>query len=732
MDLMGPEDIRQSDLSFRDFSNKSVKSACYAPFVSLFFRTTGEVQACCRNESLLLGNVREQRLRDIWHGPQAAKLREALTRYDFGLGCEYCEWELKSGNRQTAFRSLFDPFPVVSGQPEWPAVIDFVGSNTCNFECVMCWGELSSSIRGNRQGLPPLPKAYGDQFFEDLRDFLPHLQWMNFIGGEPFLMSEAYRTWDLMIADALSVACHVTTNGSQFNAKVERVLQALPMHLTVSLDGATKATFESIRLRSNFETVIANVHRFHAYTRQRGTRLNLAFCLMRQNWREFGEMLAFGDRMDCDVLVNTVLEPAHCSLFTLPVDDLRLVVADLQKQDAEMSRTLRRNRAVWDETLQKLRAATEKQQVQTLTVVLTADQTREDPLVSARRFAEAGEFQQALEQLQEISQQHRDYYFALSVAGYVRCLQGDLAGAEREVEAAFRMTRKMPDAYLNLARIRFKQGRLEDALAAASRARELVVPEDQREAELLLLLACLHFGEAPARTCEAFERLLELPPASRRGMMLPDSRRRARELAERAGLGKGSERLYMLFRLAQWRRGAHARNPIAPAGQAQGVDGGVRIADLDHSMPAWALRVSGSNKARLELVSNDSVRVVIEQANGGLTHEIQLNYPLDLAANRVYRVAFRLRADESRAVGLGVAKDKSPWNNLGLYRTIEATDSWLDIGEEFCVAVDEDEARVHFDLGGSAAAVEIEGFRIETADAVESPAPVPMSLGDSD
>ena len=41
----------------RNFSNKSFRSGCYAPFVSLYFNTLGDVVACCKNQTFVLGNV---------------------------------------------------------------------------------------------------------------------------------------------------------------------------------------------------------------------------------------------------------------------------------------------------------------------------------------------------------------------------------------------------------------------------------------------------------------------------------------------------------------------------------------------------------------------------------------------------------------------------------------------------------------------------------------------------
>ena len=47
-------------------------------------------------------------------------------------------------------------------------------------------GELSSGIRKNREGKPPLPMAYTDKFIEQLEEFIPHLEELRFNGGEPF------------------------------------------------------------------------------------------------------------------------------------------------------------------------------------------------------------------------------------------------------------------------------------------------------------------------------------------------------------------------------------------------------------------------------------------------------------------------------------------------------------------------------------------------------------------
>ena len=118
---------------------------------------------------------------------------------------------------------------------------------------------------------PPLPRLYSEAFFESLRKYLPHVRQLKFLGGEPFLISEYYSLWDRLIADGLSVSCHVTTNGTQYNKRVERVLEHVRMGFAVSMDGATKATLEAIRGNARYEEVMENAQRFREYARERKT-----------------------------------------------------------------------------------------------------------------------------------------------------------------------------------------------------------------------------------------------------------------------------------------------------------------------------------------------------------------------------------------------------------------------------------------------------------------------------
>lgn len=488
----------------RDFTNKPFRSACYAPYVSLFFDTAGNVLACCKNWTYVLGNVAHQRLDEIWKGGKINALRKALADYRFEAGCEFCEWQIKGGDYRGAFPSVFEEFPVQSMEPEWPSMLQFGGSNTCNLECVMCNGVLSSSIRARREGLPPLPKVYSDQFFEDLRKFLPHLRIAHFFGEEPFLAQECFRIWDMIIEDGLHTRCHVSTNGTHYNARVERALEALPFSITVSVDGATKETVEKIRVNARHEEVMENIKRFRAYTRSRGTYLVLSYCLMRQNWHEFGEFLLLAESFGCEVFVNTVIDPDQCSLYTLPPEELAAIADRMEQQAPALRGKLAINQRVWDDHVAKLRNNANERQAEALAKFTQAhrESWRDEPdnpwhhIGLAWELAQTGMYEEAIAEAAKTTNTNTYYYDSIILRAHVRRQMGDWDGAEQELNRALSVSRSRPEAYLNRARLRLDQDRLAEGIEDAQQARRLVKQNDKLEPQVSEVLRALQSRQA--------------------------------------------------------------------------------------------------------------------------------------------------------------------------------------------------------------------------------------------
>jgi molybdenum cofactor biosynthesis enzyme MoaA len=277
-----------------------------------------------------------------------------LAADDFRLGCELCAVRYDMGSPETAYLQVFDDLPVEEARPPWPVKLELALSNKCNLQCVMCNGELSSSIRIHREGRAPLPVVYDDRFFAELDEFLPHLRQIVFLGGEPFLGAEPRRLMERLMELELQPHCHVTTNGTQWNERVEAFVRSVPVHIAVSVDGYRAEVLESVRVGVDRDTVMTNVDRFREATRAEGKDLSLSFCLMRPTWGEMGAVLAWGDRLDVDVFVNTVTAPPHLSLHHAPAEELAEIVTVLRSEDASRREGLGRNRAVWIRELEAI------------------------------------------------------------------------------------------------------------------------------------------------------------------------------------------------------------------------------------------------------------------------------------------------------------------------------------------------------------------------------------------
>ena len=346
-----PVTVRRAARGVRRRLRPAPSTACHAPQVQLYFFPDGDVRPCCMNTEFPLGNVGEQRLLEIWHGARRRRLVERLAADDFSLGCEPCEWEIAVEGRASSLPAHFDAkaghVTAAASSTAWPRWMEFNLSNTCNLQCVQCFGDLSSSIRIHREKRPPLPKVYGDEFFEDLEHFLPHLRHAQFAGGEPFLASENYRAWDLIVAQAPHVEVQVVTNATQWNKRVEGVLDRLAMSVCFSIDGITKPTYESIRYGADLDQVLANVDRFCEYARRVGTGVRWNFCLMRQNVHEFADVLRYAEARGIEVVPQVVHSPAHSSLAALPPEELAAIHRDLLAQSEALLGDLRLNAGAW-------------------------------------------------------------------------------------------------------------------------------------------------------------------------------------------------------------------------------------------------------------------------------------------------------------------------------------------------------------------------------------------------
>jgi radical SAM protein with 4Fe4S-binding SPASM domain len=334
-------------------------SACYAPFTSLHIEPNGNVKACCMNQWHHLGNLEAASLRSIWEGPALQQLRDALVERDFAHGCESCASEIRRGSPDSAERRVFDSFRVSGQRPAWPSNLEFALSNTCNLQCVMCNGELSSAIRRHREGRPPLVDPFGEAFFDELDDFLPHLASATFLGGEPFLARSSLRVMERLLELGLAPECSVITNGTRLDGRVRRLVGGLPMNVSVSIDAIDPDLLQRIRVGVDPAALFRNIEEFRHLTAATGHRTTLSFSLMRSNYRELAGVFAMADRLDCDLFVVKVFHPGRFSLYHAAPAEIEEALAQMERDDVALG-SMVRNRSDWEHQLDWVRGLAER------------------------------------------------------------------------------------------------------------------------------------------------------------------------------------------------------------------------------------------------------------------------------------------------------------------------------------------------------------------------------------
>ncbi len=143
---------------------------------------------------------------------------------------------------------------------ELPDLIYVEMAMACNFGCKMCPVPESQKMMDGR--VPSIMKPDTFALILDSIRNKPRHVWLTQL-GEPMLNKHLTN----YIRAAKSDGHHVgfTTNGSLMTeAKAREMLDAGLDHVVFSFDGATKETFERIRIGGSFEKVVANIRRFAA------------------------------------------------------------------------------------------------------------------------------------------------------------------------------------------------------------------------------------------------------------------------------------------------------------------------------------------------------------------------------------------------------------------------------------------------------------------------------------
>lgn len=177
----------------------------------------------------------------------------------------------------------------------------------CNIRCVQCprIDFLSSGVFGDRAN----PSKGENIIWDIFRSVIPILPYVNLCVvsgfGEPLLYPHLREA--IEIIRRLGADIHFTTNGLLLNSEMAHFLiQKQASIIAISLDAATRNTYDSIRIGSNFEEVVRNIRSFALLKKKMHSarpEIRLDFIAMRRNIEELPQFVELAYRLGADTVL---------------------------------------------------------------------------------------------------------------------------------------------------------------------------------------------------------------------------------------------------------------------------------------------------------------------------------------------------------------------------------------------------------------------------------------------
>jgi MoaA/NifB/PqqE/SkfB family radical SAM enzyme len=169
-----------------------------------------------------------------------------------------------------------------------PRCLGLVLGNACNIDCIHCYQPRNGDnlLR---------PAGIGRELRREFLGLYPYLSTLRVQGGEVFALAGFGELLEDVEATAGRPILSASTNGTLIDeAWAERIVRLPFSNLTVSIDGATPATFARLRRGSDLDAVLGNLRRIQRWKEKLGSELphlDSFFVVMRSNFREIPQYL---------------------------------------------------------------------------------------------------------------------------------------------------------------------------------------------------------------------------------------------------------------------------------------------------------------------------------------------------------------------------------------------------------------------------------------------------------
>ena len=267
--------------------NLKIKSRCPRPADTILIDKQGSCYAC-ECQSWLpqsIGNLQIKTLNEIIGSDVQQHLQSSITdgtyRYCNENQCSY----LKSGS-------------VLHGQPERIQHLRLAIDDSCNLRCPSCRKGLIFHKEGSAYNLG---LRLADRINDWLHGYEHPIQVHIGSDGDPFA-SHVYRHFMEQTPERDNIKYSILTNAlmfKEFHKRIPYVINNL-QELGVSIDGASKETYEKLRLGGKWEKINENLECISELKEKHNFRFILHFVVQKDNYHEMEDIIHLGKKYNAD------------------------------------------------------------------------------------------------------------------------------------------------------------------------------------------------------------------------------------------------------------------------------------------------------------------------------------------------------------------------------------------------------------------------------------------------
>jgi len=278
----------------------------------------GEVTMCCNND-IVLGNVNEASIEEIWNGETFQENRKRMRDEGAYAMCPHTCPVLQGGKKyetldwvdelsedgEPRLNAEINDAEFAEGKillqsvPRW---LRFTYSYACNLDCYHCYQREDAKMRIK------LP----DKFMAELPEYAAKAQVVMPFGGEPFYFKPVLEFLEKHNAN-LETRFYFITNATLLTEKVYATIERLPITcMAASLDAATAESFDTLRVRgrnAEWDTVITNLKKLRELKKTKGFTFTLSMTLNSVNCDEIDSFIDLALSYDAEPLILLVANP---------------------------------------------------------------------------------------------------------------------------------------------------------------------------------------------------------------------------------------------------------------------------------------------------------------------------------------------------------------------------------------------------------------------------------------